>query len=285
MAKKILLAGHTGYIGRQLSAFLQKEYEVHGASRSAREDGQNFTCDFTQEDDVKRLAQKVVPDHIILANGSKDIKYCQQHPNEAFLANGNSLRYLFSAFPTTPVIYLSSDYVFAGLSGGYKETDQPDPATVYGESKLLGEQIGLASSDRFCVVRISALYSSQAAFLQYILGCFKEGEAADCFSDAFYSPVYCGDFCAFTATLLEKGVAGRVFHCAGERVSRYEFAQTVAKVFGYPKELVLASLRGTAPFIFPDLSLDDDWSRTVLGVKKSSLSESLNAIKEELAGL
>ena len=55
-------------------------------------------------------------------------------------------------------MYVSTDYVFDGDRGNYRENDQPNPVNMYGRSKLMGEEHTLAISRKFCVVRTSVVY-------------------------------------------------------------------------------------------------------------------------------
>ncbi|HTV02204.1 MAG TPA: SDR family oxidoreductase [Luteitalea sp.] len=280
MGDLILLTGVDGYVGSRLAAPLSGRGDVLGVSRRP---GASTPCDVSDPTAVAALARQVTPTAIVHAAGTKDIRACAQQPSLAFDANVRTTLNLLDAFPGVPLIYVSTDYVFAGDRGQYTEDDVTGPRTTYGHSKLTAEQVGrLRAPDEFCAVRVSALYDGDATFLRFLRDQLTAGTAVDCYEDAYYSPTALPDFVAAIGQLLDAGATRPgVVHVAGPRISRYGFACAYAAAFGHDPALVVPTRLGPGPVpLFPDLSLDTTLARSALDFRPSSHEEALDALAE-----
>ena len=176
---------------------------------------------------------------------------------------------------------MSSDYVFKGDTGNYRETDKKNPLTIYGKSKADAERLGLANAEKIFILRLSALFDQNATFPVFLRENFRNQQSVDCFYDVFYSPTYYENFLMALDVLIQReDYSNKVFHCGGERVSRYEFAAVYAKVLGYPVRLVKkAKVDGKNNFLFPDLSLDSSWSMEKLQIQPLNMKDALMRLK------
>ena len=119
----------------------------------------------------------------------------------------------------TPV-YLSTDYVFEGTNGDYRETDLTLPTTSYGKNKLAIERHLKELSDEYVIVRIGKVYGTRFEDRSVILDIVKalrRGEEARCAYDQIYSPTLINDMVVGIARLIEMGARG-VFHLASHEV-------------------------------------------------------------------
>lgn len=282
---RILLAGHTGYVGSMTRVNLGKIHEVTGVSSRTPQDKTNFQCDLSDREAVFRLADQIQPEVIIHAAGNKDIQFCEKNPEKAFEINSDSVRYLTEAFAgRCTYIYISTDYVFDGHRGGYAEYDPPCPKTVYGKSKWSGEQIGAQIAGKnFTILRLSALYNLKAAFPSYLMSKLSGNEPVECYSDIFYSPTYYKDYLGVLDLILEgRKCQDKVFHASGEATTRYDFALMFAEVFGFSAKLVKkATGAGRGTVLFPDLSMLNERTRRALQVKRIRISDALENLKCE----
>lgn len=280
MGDVILLTGVDGYVGSRLAAPLAERGDVVGVSRRP---GGPTGCDLTDAAAVTALASRVRPSAIVHAAGIKDIRACAQQPALAFDANVRTTLNLLDAFPGVPLIYVSTDYVFAGDRGLYTEDDAAQPRTTYGHSKLSAEQVGrLRAPDEFCAVRVSALYDGEATFLRFLRDQLTAGTAVDCFEDAHYSPTFLPDFLTAVRQLIDAGATRpTVVHVAGPRISRYAFACAYAAAFGHDPQLIVPTRLGPGPVpLFPDLSLDTTLAQSALDFHPSSHEDALDALAE-----
>lgn len=282
---KILVTGASGYIGSIVSNYLSDKHDLIAVDKISQPDAAQLVCDLTVLDDVKALAMTIAPDAVIHVAGNKNIGFCEEHPDDAFLINCDAVKNVAEVFGSTArILYLSTDYVFDGTQGGYQENDIPSPQTVYGKSKLCGEVEGrrMAGSN-FVTIRLSALYDNMAAFLQFIQEKLSQGQSIDCFTDVIYSPTYYRDLLtAIDILLYDQSLTGPVYHVCGEATSRYKFALTYAEVFGLDTGLVKkTNVDNTGKFLFPNLSLNCDWSLETFKFKNTGIREALTKLKKE----
>jgi dTDP-4-dehydrorhamnose reductase len=254
MNNSILVTGADGYVGSRLVARLAEHAPVLAVSRHGRT---GLACDLCDEAAVDELARTLAPRAIVHAAGNKNVAECESTPLLAYAANVRTAVNVLRAWPDVPMIYVSTDYVFDGSEGSYRETSPVAPSTAYGRSKLCAEITGqLTAAGRFTSVRVSAIYDDQATFLKFLARELGQGRPVDCFVDSFYSPTFFPDFVRAIAALVDSPARPDLLHVAGERISRFQFARLFAGAFGFDVTLVrparLASSRTT---LCADLSL------------------------------
>lgn len=279
---KILLTGATGYVGKLVCAGLGHNWDMLGVSAHADKDSGHLRCDLADAEQVRQLSQQITPDVIIHAAGDKNLARCEASPAGAYLANVQTTINLARCFPEARIIYISSDYVFQGDRGGYREDDPVGPVTVYGRTKACAELAGLTLSPKFFVLRLSALYDSSATFLRFLRDSLSRSESVNCFEDAFYSPTYYGDFLIVLRRLVEAPTLSRkTYHACGQRISRYFFAKTFARTSNLDSTLVhpASRLSENVPFIFNDISLENTLTRESLEVSVGRHEEYLNFLE------
>lgn len=129
------------------------------------------------------------------------------------------------------LIHISTDFVFNGLqSTPYIENDMPQALSVYGKSKLLGEQEISASCNRFFIIRTSWLYSEYGHnFMKSMIKFGKEREAISVVYDQIGTPTYAKDLASIVLLFIEtKNTNYGVYHYSSEGVaSWYDFAKTI----------------------------------------------------------
>jgi dTDP-4-dehydrorhamnose reductase len=283
----ILLSGALGYVGAIIRRHLEKRYELLSVDRRPAEGPGGIECDLSDEGAVRDLARRVRPDVVVHAAGNKDIAFCEKNPSEAHRINCETTRNIAAAFgERSRIIYVSTDYVFEGIRGNYEETDRPNPSTVYGKSKWCGETEGKRlAKGNFTILRTSAIYDFAATFPRFLQEKLSAGEAIDCYTDIVYSPTYYKDFLRGLERIIE-GVSrdAEIFHVCGESTTRYDFAGAFAETFGFDPDLVRPEFgRDKGKFLFPDLSMNNEKTRTFLGIGRTGLVESLGEMRREAA--
>ena len=269
----MLITGASGYLGSALVKHFSSKYEIIRLVHRKKEEG-SVVIDLTNEKEVKALSKKYKPNYILHAAGRK-MKQCEENPNEA-LVNSLSSRYLVKYFYSSLIYYFSTDFVFDGAKGNYRETDSPSPSTVYGITKYEGEKVYNIS--RHCIVRTAGLFDPRnLGFIGNIIQHLSENKSIGAFNDIYNNPTYIPHFLDYIDKMLELNITG-LFHVAGsERISRLEFARIVAKTLGYDENLV-KSRKAPLSFLNPrDSSLDSSKIRALLGLAWPDLS---SVIKE-----
>jgi dTDP-4-dehydrorhamnose reductase len=282
---QILLTGFSGYVGTIVRRWLGEKHGVICLSSSCSNDENHVRCDLRDEREIKKLTVRIKPDLIIHAAGAKNIAFCEKNPEHAYSINCQSIVNLAQIFDDScRIIYLSTDYVFAGNRGNYGEEDKPDPVTVYGSSKLCGEVQGrIIAGKRFAVLRASALYDVNASFPRFLYENLSRGKQVTCYSDLIYSPTYYRDFLAILEGLIDFDFSDHyLFHASGESLSRYEFALHFARAFEFNESLVVkTSGSGNDLFLFPNLSLTNDETRRLLRVERTAATNALQELRIE----
>ena len=195
MKKKILLTGHTGMLGREIvRKFKDKSsYQLIGLSRkkSTLMEIEQVECDLYKTEKLLHVIEKLQPDIIIHAAGLVSLKTCEVSPYLADAIHVEATHILASYRPNkTKFIYISTDSVFDGKTGNYKETDLTKPLNYYSKSKLEGEKVAVQSNSKAVVFRanIYGVHSpSGNSLLEWALNELKRKNKITGFSDVFFN--------------------------------------------------------------------------------------------------
>lgn len=288
--KKLLITGGSGFVGQNLADFFAPRCAVVTAylshpPASLATHAQPVRLDVRDARETLSVVERVSPDVVIHAAGNKDVRFCEDHPEEAFRVNAEGTRNVARASRAAgaKLIYLSTDLVFGGVEGNYKECDAPRPASVYGASKLEGERLAFEElGDEAAVCRSGGIYGMRSPLLSWLASELGAGRAVDCFVDVFNTPTYAENLAEMFDAVIEKRLTG-VFHTAGrERVSRFEFFRSYARAFGLGLGLLTpASREGreAGAFLQPDASLSTERTSERLGFEFDSVDEGFARLK------
>jgi len=136
----------------------------------------------------------------------------------------------------TQLIHISTDYVFDGTAGQpYKETDKTAPVSVYGKSKMHGEELALRNEPSAIIIRTAWLYSSfKNNFVKTMLRLMKEKESINVVNDQFGSPTYAADLAAAIMQMIVSGKSKEnpgIYHYNNAGITNwYEFAVAIKKL-------------------------------------------------------
>jgi len=230
---RVLLVGARGMLGTDLNAVLAKRHEVIAPDRRS--------VDITDEEAVRRCVEAAEPDVIVLAAAYTDVERAEDDPETAFLVNETGTRHVAVAAQAADasLIYFSTDFVFDGKKGtAYTESDEPNPISVYGRSKLAGEkQAELAP--RHCIIRTAWLYGPKKAnFVEKIVGLAREQRRLSVTADEIGSPTYTLDLARAVDGALEKRMTGLYHVTNAGWCSRYDFATEIVKLAGLSNVVV-----------------------------------------------
>ena len=158
----------------------------------------------------------------------------------AFLINADAVAVLAKiCFKNqTQLIHISTDYVFDGTSKQpYKETDNTSPASVYGQSKLQGEELAIKHCPSAIIIRTAWLYSSfKNNFVKTMLRLMKEKDSINVVSDQFGCPTYCADLALALMQVIESGKSKEnpgIYHYTNAGTTNwYEFALAIKNFTG-----------------------------------------------------
>jgi len=233
--KKILIIGASGFVGSALFKHLQKNfqdiYQVTGTYYSSSAVNNLEKLDITCSSELETLLTKLMPDFILLAAGNKDVRACENNYSLAYTLNtqpvDSLIRIISDNNLPTHLIYISTDYVFDGKTGHYRDTDRPNPSTNYGKTKFLSEQILLQSGIDYKIIRTAALMGKNGIFFDWLIPQLNHEKEVSMWDNVFFSPTPLVFFTEMVAATIENydQIPQKIIQIVGEkRLNRYQFA-------------------------------------------------------------
>jgi dTDP-4-dehydrorhamnose reductase len=240
---RALVIGASGQVGSALVARLRAgDHAVVGTHHGVPQPGTR-ALDLTDAVATAQLIAETRPDWVLCPGGLTRVDHCEEHPDAAMAVNRDAAASAARAAAKhgAGFVYFSTEYVFDGTGGPYAEDDTPRPLSVYGRSKLEGEQQTCAENPRTLVVRTTVVYGPEPQgknFVYQLVRALRRGEAFRVPNDQRSSPTYNVDLAAAIVELMERDVRG-VIHLAGPAIlDRHAFAVQVCEVFGLGAGLV-----------------------------------------------
>jgi dTDP-4-dehydrorhamnose reductase len=198
---KVLIVGCLGMLGTDLMEAFNPLHDVIGYDRPEMDISQLDTC----LAEVKNLQ----PDVIVNAAAFARVDDCETHEKEAFSVNGYGTGNLSEAAASTGslLVHYSTDYVFDGTKReAYQEEDVPNPQSIYGKSKLLGENLVRLKCPNHLILRTSWLFGQNGPnFIRTIVGAAAKGTPLRVVNDQKGSPTYSRDLAAQTLKMISSG--------------------------------------------------------------------------------
>jgi dTDP-4-dehydrorhamnose reductase len=190
--------------------------------------------DFTDPFAVHDVFEKFQPDVVVHAGAMSKPDECEQNQWPAYVTNveGTLTMLLNTEEYRGHFIFLSTDFVFDGISGPYDEESKTGPVNFYGKTKLEAEDAVKEYPFNWTIVRTVLVYGKPTAGRSTILTIVKEklenGEPYSAFDDLLRTPTYVEDLARAIVTIIEKKATG-VFHISGkDSLSPYEMARRTA---------------------------------------------------------
>ncbi len=224
------------------------------------------------------------PDAVIHAAAQARPHICQTEPQATFAINVEASWNLagLCADQHIPLVFVSTDLVFDGLSPPYSESDPVSPANHYGEQKVAAER---GMRDRYPQVTIGRLplmfgvVPHAPSFIQPMIQNLQSGKPLQLFKDEFRTPVSGAD--AARGLLLTLKMRRCVLHLGGPaRLSRYEIGQALVRILGFSDSLLAGCFQKDIELTTPrpaDVSLDSS-SAFSLGYAPHSVSQALSQV-------
>ena len=233
----ILLLGKDGQVGWQLQRSLAPHGEIIACGRS--------DCNLTDFDQLRSLVRRIRPSVIVNAAAYTAVDRAETEPELAMRINGEAPGVLAeeAAKLGALLIHYSTDYVFDGNKAEpYLESDPTGPRSVYGRTKLAGEEAIRAAGCNSVIFRTSWVFGARGGnFVKTILRLAREKEALNVVGDQIGSPTPAALIATVTGVALAMLRQGRemnrekqrLYHlCCGRPVSWHEFACTIVELAG-----------------------------------------------------
>ena len=236
---KVFIIGASGLVGSNcMKHFTAQGWDVKGSYFSYAIDGLSYYNTLQPEDAANFNVVGWNPDVIVHCGALTHVDYCETHVDESYTQTVQSTLNIITLANKcgARMVYLSTDYVFDGKEGPYKEEDPINAISVYGQHKLEAEQAVLKDADNSLVLRVTNIYGDEARgknFVARIVQQCKDGVALKLKLpyDQFASPTNAMDIAKAMFLLLRDGKGG-VYHIGGtDYMNRVALALRVLKYF------------------------------------------------------
>ena len=236
---RILIIGASGLIGSNcLGHFTEQGHEVLGTYFSYAAKNTMFLDTLDPANPKNADLDAFRPEVILNCGALTHVDYCEQHPEESYQKTVQSHKTVleWALKYNAKVVYISTDYVFDGVDGPYKETDAVHPISVYAEHKLEAEQLTLAQSPKHLVLRVTNVYGDEERgknFVARIVQQAKDGQKLilNLPVDQYATPVNALDVAKALVLLLNDNKSG-IYHIAStDFLNRVELALKVLNYF------------------------------------------------------
>lgn len=297
--KTVLITGSNGLLGQKITALILAKKPMRlvatnrGTNKYPIKEGYVYEeMDLLARKRVAEVLRQYRPEVVIHAAAMTNADICHDQPEECWKVNVEATGYLVSLCEEmgTHFIYVSTDFIFDGKSGPYKEDDRPHPLSVYGHSKLAAEQIVRGMKGSWAIVRTILVYGvlsnmSRSNIVLWAKKSLEEGKPIKVVNDQWRMPTLAEDLAEGCLQIAQERAEG-IYHLSGkDMMSVVEMVRQVADAWQLDKSLIeeinSADLRQKAArpkktgFVL-------DKAMTKLNYKPHSFEEGLEMVREQL---
>lgn len=261
MSTTILITGSNGLLGQKLiyNLLARNRNGGHntiiatskGENRLRVQEGYTYLpLDITDAEQVSAVFAQLKPDVVINTAAMTNVDACETRRDEAHLLNVAAVRYQVQALEALRgngyephYIHLSTDFIFDGEHGPYRETDTPNPLSWYAQTKLDAEHVVAQSTLQWAVLRTIIVYGiaefmSRSNVVLWAKEALSKGQTINVVDDQFRSPTLAEDLAEGCLLCAEKHATG-VYHVSGkDQMSILELVYAVADYWQLDKSLV-----------------------------------------------
>lgn len=284
---RLMVTGASGLLGLNLSLLASHQgHAVTGLVHSRSLKDVPFEVrqvDLLDMDQTLDTVEAVRPEAIIHCAALANLNTAEQQPQAALRLNGQVPGELAGAAACLkiPFVHISTDAVFDGRQGGYRETDPTNPLSAYARTKLAGEQAVLAANPDALVAR-TVFYgwslSGKRSLAEFFYHHLNENNPINGFADTYFCPLYVEALAEILLEMVTLHLSG-IYHTVGsECLTKFDFGQRLAHRFGFNANLItpvraLELDRGAARSL--NLTLNSEKLKTALGHPLPAVDEGL----------
>lgn len=250
---KILITGANGLLGQHLVKLLL-DTTAHdiiatckGEPRYVVQDSRlhYYALDIADGMAVHLLFEKLLPDTIVHCAALTQADECELNPVKAWEINVTATRFIVDAAKKINafLIFISTDFVFDGMNGPYKETDTVNPVSYYGSTKVAAEKAVAESGLPYAIARTCLLYGNiligtRSNIVSWVKENLEQGKKIKVVGDQWRTPTYVEDLAKGILLIVEKKATG-FFHISGEDfLSPYDMAVATADYLHLDKSVM-----------------------------------------------
>ncbi|MCS7083346.1 MAG: dTDP-4-dehydrorhamnose reductase [Bacteroidetes bacterium] len=296
---RVLITGANGLVGQRLvEAFARyARYDVLATGRDAQPRFGNLGAGYVRMDvlkrsDIEQVFADFTPHVVVHAAAMTNVDACERDRALCWRTNVQATQHIVRACERydSKLVFLSTDFVFDGRNGPYREDDPPNPINYYGACKLTAENEVRASLVDWAIVRTALVYGTAQRLERpnialWVIERLRRGERLRVVVDQYRTPTYNVDLARGIERLVRLGARG-IYHLSGrELLSVYDFARCVAEAFDLDPDRIepcrSEQLGQYAPRP-PRTGFVILKAETELGYRPRSLREALRELRQQL---
>jgi dTDP-4-dehydrorhamnose reductase len=241
----ILITGCGGMLGQAFYEIFKEEYKVVATDIDVNEEWLTYldVCDFQK---YREKAIELKPKYIFHLAALTDLEYCELNPDESYRTNAMSVENVVSISKEVgaTLLYISTAGIFGGEKDKFDDYDVPNPLSVYGRSKYMGERFVVENMDKYFVCRAGWMMGGgprkDKKFINKIIKQIKEG-AKELYvvGDKGGTPTYTFDFAYNVKVLIQSKHYGVYNMVCNGSCSRYDVAKEIINLLNLSDEIKL----------------------------------------------
>ena len=292
---RILITGSNGLLGQKIVKIcLKRGVEFlatsNGANRNQECPSERYLeMDITNQPKIAEIFTNYKPTHIIHTAALTNVDYCELNPEECKEVNVLATQKLWEEAQKINAHFqlLSTDFIFDGLKGNYKETDEPSAVSIYGQSKVDAEHVLINSQNKnWSIARTIIVYGtannlSRTNIVLWSIDALTKGDPMKIIDDQFRMPTWADDLAWGCLEICRRDKTG-IFHlCGPELMAVNEIVFRIAKHLGKSienVEIISSSTLNQPAKRPPRTGFDLTKSRTELGYNPKKLEETITIL-------
>ena len=288
---KFLVTGSAGLVGQQVVKYLSKSNQVFSCyNESKPEYGDSVKMDLKNYEMISSVLTEIKPDVVIHLGAMTGVDLCEKEKTSASEINTKATEIIAKECSklNSFLVYVSTDYVFDGNFGMYKEDDVANPLGFYGKSKLEGEKAVQNFSTNWCIARTSTpfgLHPTKKSFPMWVIENLQKQKQIDVLIDQFTSPTYIPNLSRMLIEISERRITGIIHTAGASKISRYQMASIVSDKLNLDGTLLKQISMNKMKWVAQrpkDSSLDVSRASSILNEKPQKIEQSLNLFIDEM---
>ena len=293
---KWLVTGAKGFLGTNSAIGLQGRVETVGLARTqltTTDYSRTEILDLRDGEALVEVIRNVRPDVIVHGAAIAGHETAAKDPDQAYAVNVTASRILAEEAEAlgSTMVFISTDALFSGQRGNYREEDELEPFSVYGETKALGEEAVRTATANHLIVRTNFFGWSETgkkSILEFFVNSLRQGTPVRGYPDFVVTSIYVQSLIQAIWDLTELRATGTMHVVSDDARSKYEFGCMVAQAFGLPSELIAplsSEGEGHVTSRSRNLSLNTDKVAQVLGHRLPTQAEGIAQAARDEEGI
>ena len=292
---RLLITGSNGLLGQKIVKICLKRgaeflATSNGANRNQECPSERYLeMDITNQFKIAEIFTNYKPTHIIHTAALTNVDYCELNPEECQEVNVLATQKLWNEAQKINAHFqlLSTDFIFDGLKGNYKETDEPSAVSIYGQSKVDAEHVLINSENKnWSIARTIIVYGtannlSRTNIVLWSISALSKGEPMKIINDQFRMPTWADDLAWGCLEICRRDKKG-IFHlCGPELMAVNEIVFRIAKHLGKSTEnveIISSSTLNQPAKRPPRTGFDLSKSRSELGYNPKTIEETITIL-------